>query len=201
MTLSITAAEAFERYQSFFNDDRLIQGDWHAENDGRQLACALGAIEPEIEEPGDCPASVMPRWLAQTTPWFFDYMAMEDARQWGLEFFAELKRLGGQVPFSVVYDWHANYTTVLAIEVTKAKGRDAAPHRKLQALHQRALTGDTASREEWRSSCAYAYADANAYAYAYAYANTRQDRVKRLGFGMIDCIRRVPAPATSEGQA
>lgn len=215
MTLATTAEEAFARYESAFNEEKLTQGNWHVERDGRQLACALGVIGDEVDGPKKCPASIMPRWLAQMVPWFFDRMEFADARQWGLEFYAELKRLDGKVPFEVVYRWHAEYVTVLAIEVSEQRQRNPEPHRKLQALHARALTGDRAPVEGWRSilrdAYAYAYADAYAYAYAdadadayadayadadaYAYADaTRAARMKRLAFGMVECLKAVPTP-------
>ncbi|MGZ8327376.1 MAG: hypothetical protein ACXWUV_07650 [Allosphingosinicella sp.] len=193
--IAATAAEAFERYHRAFAEDLLIQKGWHRQKaDGRQLACGLGVLGDQVYSPGDCPAAVMPRWLARMVPWFFDLMAFEDAKQWGLDFYAELKRLDGKVPFSVVYDWHGNVVTPLAIEVSPARKRDPEPHRKLQALHLRALAGDRAPREEWRASLADADAYANAYANANAYAYAvRQERMKRLAFGMVDCLKRVSA--------
>ena len=220
MTLATTAEEAFARYEAAFNEDRLLQGSWHDDRDGRQLACALGVLGDDVNGPKDCPATVMPLWLSRMVPWFFDRMEFETAKQWGREFYAELMRLNGQVPFEVVYRWHAEHVTVLAIEVTEKRNRDPEPHRKLQALHQRALTGDRAPVEEWRTilkdadayAYAYAYADADAYAYAYAYADAdayayayadayadadavRHERMKRLAFGMIECLKAVPVPA------
>ena len=187
MTLATTAEEAFARYEAAFNEERLLQGNWHLEKDGRQLACALGVLGDTVTGPGDCPAEIMPRWLARMVPWFFDRMEFGDARQWGLEFYAELKRLGGKAPFDVVYRWHAEHVTVLAIEVSEKAGRSPEPHKQLQALHQRALTGDRAPVEEWRAILrdAYAYADADA---------IRVARMKALAFGMVECLKAVPTP-------
>jgi hypothetical protein len=86
MTAIVTsAAEAFDRYHHALEADLLIQAGWHKEEDGRQLACALGVLGDDVNKPRDCPASVMPRWLAQMVPWFFDRMAFDDAKRWGLE--------------------------------------------------------------------------------------------------------------------
>ena len=177
-----TAAEAYDRYMAFLGEDRIVQSAWHTEKDGRQLACALGVLGSDVDHPAKCPAEIMPRWLAQMVPWFFDNQSEEDAKDWGTRFYAELKRIDGKVPFTVVYDWHANIVAPLAIEVAALRKRDAAPHEALRDLHARALAGDRASHDEWRAKLrnayadaaadadAYAYADANAYAYAYAYA-------------------------------
>jgi hypothetical protein len=182
-TIATTAAEAFERYELAFTSNGLVQGAWSSEQDGRHVACALGVLGDKVSSTADCPATVMPRWLAQMVPWLFDNQKSEDAYKWGLEFYAELKRLDGKVPFSVVYDWHANVATVMGIEAAEKRGRDTAPHKALQALHLRALAGDRADRDTWytalRKADADAYADANAYAdadaYAYAYAKADAD--------------------------
>jgi hypothetical protein len=169
-----TAAEYAERYEQALEHGQLIQSDWHdTAADGRWLACALGVIGEEVDSPGDCPATIMPRWLAQMVPFFFDRQTKGDAFAWGKEFTAQLARLDGKVPFSVVHDWHANTVCLLGIEAAEKRGHDPAPHKALQALHLRVLNGEKIGAEEWRPILknADAYADANAYAYAYAYAN------------------------------
>lgn len=112
-----TAAEAYLRYEAYLASDSLIQSGWHdTAADGRDLACALGALGPDVEGARDCPAQIMPRWLARMVPAFFDRQAFADAKAWGLAFYAELQRLDGQVPFSVVYDWQANVIATFAID-------------------------------------------------------------------------------------
>ena len=221
MSIAATASEAFERYEAALSAGNLVQGAWNTEKDGRHLACALGVIGDHVGSPRDCPAQIMPRWLAQMVPWFFDRQKAEDAYPWGLAFYAELKRIDGKVPFSVVQDWQASVVTPLAIEVSEKRKRKPETHRTLQALHLRALAGDLAARDEWYAalkpaySDAYANADANAYAnadanayananafafafafaYAYAdanaYANAYAD-ANALADGMVECLRRVP---------
>lgn len=203
-----TAAEAYDRYMAFLGEDRIVAGNWHVEKDGRHLACALGVIGTEIDNPSDCPAQIMPRWLAQMVPWFFDNQSFDDAKDWGARFYAELKRIDGKVPFSVVHDWHANVAAPLAIEVATMRKRATEPHEAVRDLHIRALAGDLASRDEWYAKLrpayanAYAYANANAYAYAYAYANddayayadAKRRVFKRLADGMVECLARVTSP-------
>ena len=104
-----TASEAYIRYQDFLARDALVQSSWHIEKDGRQLACALGVLGDEITGVAKCPAQVMPRWLAQHVIWFFDGQNFDDAKDWGARFYAELARVNGNVPFSVVHDWQADF--------------------------------------------------------------------------------------------
>lgn len=171
MSIAATASEAFERYEAAWSAGNLVQGAWNTEKDGRHLACALGVIGDHVGSPRDCPAQIMPRWLAQMVPWFFDGQKAEDAYPWGLAFYAELKRIDGKVPFSVVHDWQASVVTPLAIEVSEKRKRKPETHRTLQALHLRALAGDLAARDEWYAALKPAYSDAYAYANADAYAN------------------------------
>ena len=178
-----TAQDYATRYKQAFETGTLTQGAFHTERDGRQLACALGVIGPNISDAKDCPAQIMPRWLAQMVPAFFDEQKQDAAFMWGLEFTAELARLNGNVPFSVVHDWHANVVCPLGIEAAEKRGRDPNPHKALQSLHMRALAGEKISADEWRPvlkksyanaysyTNAYAFADANAYAFADANAN------------------------------
>jgi hypothetical protein len=185
-----TPADAFERYKAFKTDGRLVQGVWiSSENDGRQIACGLGVLG--VTSAAQCPAQIMPRWLAQMVPYFFDNQDPVDAFDWGERFYAELSRTNGNVPFSVVHDWQANVVGPLAIAVATKSKRDVKPHQDKAELHRRALSGDVASKQEWveklRPAYANAYAnayadadadanaDANAYAYADAYANAYAD--------------------------
>ena len=171
-----TASEALARYQDFLARDALVQKSWHTEKDGRQLACALGVLGDNLKGVRDCPAQVMPRWLAQHVVWFFDGQAIDDAKDWGARFYAELARVNGNVPFSVVHmaRKQANFVCPLAIEIAEKRTRDTAPHAAAQELHKRALAGDLAGKEEWVAKLRLAYAYAAAY--ADAYANLRRRR-------------------------
>ena len=210
-TAELTAHAAFRLYEAAYETDALVQGAWHTEQDGRQLACALGTLGPKISSPADCPATVMPRWLAQMVVGFFDAQKFEDAKVWGLEFYKALDRIGGKVPFSVIHDWHANTVCQLGIDAATKRGRDTAPHVALQNMHKRALAGEKISADEWKpvlkaaNAYAYAYADADAdanayadaYAYAYGYANAYADADayayawKILAAGMVAALNRV----------
>ena len=72
MTLATTAAEYADRYLDAFKTGGLTQGAFHSERDGRQVACALGVIGDDVNSAKGCPAQIMPRWLAQMVPAFFD---------------------------------------------------------------------------------------------------------------------------------
>ena len=212
-TLVVDAAEAFDRYRFAVENRLLIQGGWHAEEDGRHLACALGVLGRPVDSASKCPASVMPRWLALMVPNVFDRLSFEDATAWGMALYEQLARLKGQVPFSVVYDWQAN--CVLEFWAGSLKKRKFSPEvlaeklaavESLVALHRRHLAGETAPKAEWREVLrkvyAYAYADADAYAYAYAdadayaYADADAD-----AYAYADADAEPTAPAPGETRA
>lgn len=198
--MTITAQDYADRYLAAFETGGLTQGHFHTERDGRHLACALGVIGDDVDDPSKCPAQIMPRWLAQMVPAFFDKQTEGAAFSWGVDFTAQLARLNGNVPFSVVHDWHANVVCTVGIEWAEKAKRDVSPHKALQDMHLRALAGDKVSADEWRpvlkTAYAYAYADADAYADAYAYADAKRQEIwTRYAVGMTECLKRVDGGA------
>ncbi len=167
-----TAAEALDRYEAFLSHDAIVQRMWHGSGaNGRKLACGLGVIGPAVFSPRDCPAAIMPRWLAQMVPWLFDGQSKADALAWGSRFYSELARLNGSVPFSVIHDWQSNIVGPLAIEVSTKRCRKVETHEALKAMHADALAGKSFTADEWRPVLKAAFFDADAYADAYANAN------------------------------
>jgi hypothetical protein len=69
-TLSMT--DRVTRYETIRVEGRLIRRAWTKTDDaGRELACWLAALSPEVgavKHAGACPADVMPAWLALLTP-------------------------------------------------------------------------------------------------------------------------------------
>jgi hypothetical protein len=102
MDLVKTPSEALARYRKALECDSLIQHHWHSRTiEGRELACALGILGPKIRTSSECPAEIMPSWLANLVPGYFDCQLRERAYEWGLEFYKELDRLNGKVSISV----------------------------------------------------------------------------------------------------
>jgi hypothetical protein len=169
-----TAAEALDRYKSALEHDRLVQSEWHnTAADGRWLACALGVIGAEVDDPKDCPASVMPTWLAQTVPFFFDGLDFDKAKAWGLSFYDALAKLNGDVPFRVYHRWMADCVLPLAAESARRTlgAEDAVKANEVMiALHLRAAAGDMPSEEE--RSAAWSAAKSAAWSAAWSAAKS-----------------------------
>ena len=70
-----------ERLQDFLDSGRLIRKAWTGTDaQGRETACLLAALSPEVaatHNEADCPADIMPQWLAYLTPWFDDAGSVE----------------------------------------------------------------------------------------------------------------------------
>lgn len=71
--LAITNAEASANILHFAEEGRLTQAKWHdRDQEGREIACLLGAIHPSVTSPAECNGALMPMWLAELTPTLFD---------------------------------------------------------------------------------------------------------------------------------
>ena len=71
---------ACDRLDSAIASDLVIRRFWTREEGGRHLACLLATLVPECGEQrtiSACPATVMPRWLAELTPWLDDSGSVE----------------------------------------------------------------------------------------------------------------------------
>jgi hypothetical protein len=71
-----------ERLNSFIHEDRIIRSHWTGTDEqGRETACLLAALSPEVgkaEGEWACPADVMPAWMAHLTPWMDDNSSEEE---------------------------------------------------------------------------------------------------------------------------
>lgn len=76
-------------------EDRLIRSCWTQEDEkGRELVCLLAALSPEAgktEDAANCPAFVMPKWLALATP-LIDDEGSEELWQSVISRYASLAR-------------------------------------------------------------------------------------------------------------
>lgn len=68
MTYS-TTPEMLDRVDRLSSYNGIVRGVWQGHDDqGREIACWLGALDPAIDSIDACPATVMPGWLAHITP-------------------------------------------------------------------------------------------------------------------------------------
>ena len=77
--VEITHADASANILRFCAEKRLTQGQWHEKaEDGRDIACLLGSIDPSVKMPEDCNGDLMPLWLAQLTVVLFDHLSVDN---------------------------------------------------------------------------------------------------------------------------
>ena len=152
--LAASPAEALALFERNKKDDRLVQDKHHKEVAGRHFSDILGVLGDELQSPSDCPERIMPLWLAHTASRLFRAQPLDRAKEWGLQFYAELKRLDGKLPFTVIHDWHANVVEPFAIKFSKRRGpnpwRYVERPKALQSLHAGALSRDKIGIDEWR---------------------------------------------------
>ncbi len=184
---------AGERLLAFAREGRLVQNTWHAEKDGREIACLLGAAAG-INNADQCPASLMPSWVALALPSLFDGQtpahAQTFARRWGEAMVRpEWQRIS----------WDAVRAEWLAFVVQKAKDAAAraasasyADYASYAAAIEAAARAASASYADYASYAADASAAASAAAAdAAAYADASADDARDAqADALMDAIER-----------
>jgi hypothetical protein len=78
-TAALTIGDRLEQAETAWREGRIIQHDWRRGGEGgRELVCALAAFGPDINSAEDCPADLMPRWLAELVPTLDDGIGTAD---------------------------------------------------------------------------------------------------------------------------
>uniref|UniRef100_UPI002620A265 hypothetical protein n=1 Tax=Novosphingobium sp. TaxID=1874826 RepID=UPI002620A265 len=76
MAANLTITDRINLARKYHADGAIIQGKWRMNAaSGRELVCALAAFGPDINASGDCPADLMPLWLAALVPAIDDGIA------------------------------------------------------------------------------------------------------------------------------
>ena len=143
---------AGERLLTYAREGRLVQNAWHDEQDGREVACLLGAAAG-IDGPDECHASLMPAWVAHALPGLFDGQseahAITFAIRWGKAMVRpEWRRI----------DWDAVRNEWLAFVVQQAQ--DAADASAAAAYAAHAAAASAAAAAAYAAACAAAEAAA-----------------------------------------
>lgn len=149
-----------ERLNQFIEEGRLIRDAWTGEKDGRETACLLAALSPEVakkETASACPAELMPAWFAELTPWIADAGSADAwpgvvrryaglAARWHVLTPVQWERL----------DYHCRRIAVLeARSATDGKSVISACDRVL-ALLDRAIAGGKPLPGEWEAEAVWA---------------------------------------------
>jgi len=140
--------------QRIENLNRHIEGGTLVRNrwgDGRDRACLLAAMSPECaesESPMDCPASVMPKWLAELTPWMDDD-GSEEAWPHMVRRYAALA-----ARWHVLSDgqWSRLEFVAKKIAVESCLEHNEGVCAPVIALLDRSIAGDIPSDEEWSAA-------------------------------------------------
>tara|TARA_R110000868_G_scaffold406061_2_gene686173 strand:- start:1604 stop:2245 length:642 start_codon:yes stop_codon:yes gene_type:complete len=165
-----------ERLSAYIAEGRLVRNAWTGTGtgaEGRETACLLAAMSPDVaraRDAGACPAEIMPAWLAHLTPWMDDAGSVDAwpamvrryaslASRWHVLSPAAWDRLDYRCRLIAVeeagrqYD-HAAFPTV------------AAAVERVRELLVRAVAGGHPSAGDWTAATAEAWARAAAEAAA-----------------------------------
>lgn len=67
--MAITLESALARFDRLAGYGGIVRGRWQGKDQrGREIACRLGALDPSIEDPLQCPGELMPSWIAYMIP-------------------------------------------------------------------------------------------------------------------------------------
>ena len=148
-----------------------MQNAWHDEQDGREVACLLGAAAG-IDGPDECHASLMPAWVAHALPGLFDGQseahAITFAIRWGKAMVRpEWRRI----------DWDAVRNEWLAFVVQQAQDAADAHAAAASAASAAAAYAAHAAAASAAAAAAYAAACAAAEAAAATFSDADDDDV------------------------
>jgi hypothetical protein len=207
LTPIFTPAEALERFKYAIKHERLQQRKWHdTDADGRWLACALSILGPDVNSSKQCPASIMPAWIAQLVPIFFDNQKFSTAISWGLELYTELARLNGSVKAENFEKWKTLSRSQLGLDAKAYANAHAKAYAYAKAYAKAYANAHSdayakayakANSNANANSNAYAYIYADAYAYAYANAKANVDAYTKMAQILIQILREQPNPSES----
>lgn len=114
----------------------------------------------------------MPPWLAQIAAALYCGQGGDAAKVWAREMYDGLGRLGGQVPFDVVHDWHARTVCPMLADTSARRGSDGVAQEAVRRLHEKASAGERVEERAWGVALGPALGELYRYAYAYADAYT-----------------------------
>ena len=143
-----------ERLLALMAENRIIRKAWRGKTpNGRETACLYAALVPGARSTNDCPANLLPQWLADMVPGIDD--SGSDSAWPGM-----VRR------FAAVLPWRLDATAdrrVLAATMIAALDI-AAPHDSagvvapIRDLWARVLAGDEPAQDEWGAAEAAVWA-------------------------------------------
>jgi hypothetical protein len=153
--------ESLDRLDQYAAEGRIIRRGWTGTDDqGRETACLLAALDPErIDGASKCPSEWMPKWLAHLTP-FMDNETSDEA--WPLvvtRYRRVLRHIHLLTPEGSDRAMWLTIDAALAIAQPHDTAGVIAP---VRALIARQIAGDIPSSDEWASARASARAAARA---------------------------------------
>ena len=142
----------------------VLRNDWAREQDGRQLACLLAHLSPEVavEKSADaCPTKTLDPWFAHLLPWIDDACSLERRDEFLRRTAAVLRRwdaLSAETRRRLDYECRAIAVREARLHVSASEEQALAAIDSMFALLDRAIAGGEVSKQEWSAAAASARA-------------------------------------------
>jgi hypothetical protein len=208
-----------ENLFTMINEGRVIRRKWtDTDSAGRELACLLAAISPEVAETSDparCPATIMPAWLAYLTPWMDDcgsdaawpgmirryadlaarWHVLTDEKWSRLELTAKRIIVESVIPYAGKSE--PAVTAVLTL-LRRAESGDRAPCEEWEAAQVRAAAEAAQAETQVQAAWAVTWAEAAWAAAAWAAAEVGAQAAWAVTWAAAWAVRAVRAAAEAE---
>ena len=139
------APSRFDRLDTYIAEDRILRGAWFDADGGRERACLLVALAPEVGEGMifACPASLLPPWLAYLTPSLDDGVSLGAWPEVIRNYARTVRRGATTLDASGWRRVQARFLLAVLAEVPSPESEVVA------ALWRRVLAGDEPPSNEW----------------------------------------------------
>ena len=167
-------AERFGRLETMLAEGRVIRNNWTDTDAGRERACLLAAISPEVgseQSAAACPAWLLPSWFAELTPPMDDNGSSE-AWPGMVSRYAAVVRRAAETLTAEQWGRLLHRTLAICVREAVSHAKNETATRACQTvikLCDRAGRGEAINESEWRTA-AWAARAAEAEAAAAAWA-------------------------------
>ena len=145
----------FDRLDQYIAEGRVLRRKWaDTDVDGRERACLLVALAPEVGSMGDidaCPATLLPPWLAYLTPSLDDSIGQATWLVIVKEY-ARVVRMGVTTLDDDGWNRVKARFLLAVLKGVRAKKDPSPGDDKVATLWRRVLAGDEPAESEWASA-------------------------------------------------
>ena len=150
-------AERFGRLETMLAEGRVIRNNWTDTDAGRERACLLAAISPEVgseQSAAACPAWLLPSWFAELTP-AMDDNGSSEAWPGMVSRYAAVVRRAAETLTAEQWGRLLHRTLAICVREAVSRAKNETATRACQTvikLCDRAGRGEAINESEWRAA-------------------------------------------------